>query len=229
MLLVALGAFLGALLSLLASIFIEYQRKPKLALEIEEPPTDGTYDSAPARNARFIRVLLHNRPMPKLFRWLGRTAAMQCSGEIQFHHASDGVPVFTKPMPIRWARSDEPLSLQVLTDGKVVQLFDPAKYNAAFRRDCYPGSKEPMDVAARFNDESECYGWSNETYLPNKGWRNDDWKLPVGRYLVKVEVHSAGETVVGVFKLENAASRKDFRLLAATKNDINNLGSNTQT
>ena len=221
MLLTALGAFSGALLSLLLSIFIEYQRKPKLVFEIEEPPTDRTYESHPARNARFVRVLLHNRPMPKLFRWLGRAAAMQCNGEIQFHHANDGVPIFAKPMMIRWAKSDEPFSFQALQEGKVKPVFDPSKYNASFRRDCYPGDKEQIDVAARFDNDTECYGWSNETYLPDKGWRNQDWKLPAGRYLVTIKVHSSGETVRGTFKLENIASRENFRLLPATEDDIN--------
>jgi hypothetical protein len=228
MFLIAFGAFLGALLSLLASISIEYQRKPKLTLEIEEPPTDKIFESAPAKNARFVRVLLHNKPMPKLFRWLDRSAAMQCNGEIQFHYSSDGTPIFIKAMPIRWATSDEPFSPQVLSNGRIALVFDPSKYNAAFRRDCFPGNKEPIDIAARFDEESECYGWSNETYLPEKGWRNKDWKLPVGRYLVTVQVHSSGETVCDVFKLENSSSRENFRLLPATKEDIGKLKINTK-
>jgi hypothetical protein len=224
MLLTALGAFLGALLSLLISIFIEYQRKPKLTFTIEDSSVDMTYESAPAKNARFVRVHLYNQPMPKLFRWLGRTAAMQCSGEIQFHHITDGAPVFARPMPIRWAGSDEPLSHQVLSDGRVARMFDPTKYNAAFRRDCYPGSKETMDVAARFDDDKECYGWSNETYLPGKGWRNNDWRLPPGRYLVTLKVRTAGEEVIAAFQLENSVGREHFRLMPATPEDVRKLG-----
>ena len=218
----AVGAFLGALLSLLVSIFIEYQRKPKLGFTIEYPPFDGTY-SAPAKNARFVRVLLCNRSMSKRLRWLGRDAALNCNGDIQFHHLIDGAPVFSRPMPIRWTRSDEPISYQALQDGQMAQIFDLAKYNAAFRRNCYPGSKEAIDVAARFDDDEECYGWSNETYLPGKGWRNEDWKLPKGRYLVTVTVYSAGEKVAGAFKLENSVGRKDFRLIEASAADLMKL------
>jgi len=223
MLITFIGAFLGAVLSLLASIYIEYQRKPKLYIEIEEPPYDATYSAAPAKKVRFLRVRLCNQPMPKFLKWLNREAAMYCNGDIQFHHMDDGAPLFTRPMPVRWSDSDEPLSLQVLPDGKAALIFDAAKYNAAFRRNCYPGNKESIDVVARFDNDKECYGWSNETYLLGKGWRNDDWKLPKGRFLVKVTVYSSGETVVGVFKLENSIGRKDFRLMQASLEDLNKL------
>lgn len=124
---------------------------------------------------------------------------------------------------VRWSGSDEPISAQVLADGKVALLFDLAKYNAAFRRNCFPGNKESIDIAARFDSDDECYGWSNETYLPGKGWRNEDWKLPKGRYLIKVTVYSSGETVSGVFQLENTVGRKDFRLTQASPEDYQKL------
>jgi hypothetical protein len=218
-----IGAFLGALLSLLISIYIEYQRKPKLYFTIEEPIFDASYPSAPARDARFLRVQLWNRAMPKFLKWLNREAALHCSGDIQFHHIEDGAPIFTRSRPIRWAGSEEPLSFQVLQDGRVVQLFDPGKYSAASRRNCFPGDKETIDVVARFDDDEECFGWSNENYLPGKGWRNDDWKLPGGRFLVKVTVYSSGEKIVGVFKLENSVGRKDFRLMEASVEDVRKL------
>ncbi len=219
-----LGAFLGALLSLAISIYIEYQRKPKLSFTIEEPPYEGTYTSAPAKQVRFLRVQLWNQAMPSLLRWLNRDAALHCNGDIQFHHTEDGTPIFTRPMPIRWSGSDEPFSLQVAPTGTLVSIFDYGKYSAATRRNCYPGNKESIDVVARFDDEGECYGWSNESYIPNKGWRNIDWKLPTGRFLVTVTVYSAGEKIVGAFKLENTAGRSDFRLLPASEQDKRKLG-----
>ena len=212
MFLTALGAFIGAALSLLLSIFIENQRKPNLYFKIEDPPIDRIYPSSPAKNVRFVRVQLWNRAMPDWLRWLGRNAAQHCNGEIQFHHTKDGSPIFSKPMPLRWAGADEPISHQIV-DGSVVQLFDPAKYNAASRRNCYPGSKETIDIAARFDNDDECYGWSNENYLPGRGWRNKDRELPKGKYLVSVLILSAGEKVLGVFALENTVSREHFRLM----------------
>jgi hypothetical protein len=216
----AIGAFIGALLTLVISVYIEYQRKPKLYFEIEDPPIDNKYPSAPAREARFLRVTLYNREMPKWLRWLGRNAAMHCGGHIQFYHIDNGAPVFSRSMPIRWAGSDEPLSFQALPNGQLAQLFDPAKYNAAFYRNCFPGSKETIDVASRFDNDDECYGWCNENYLPDKGWRNPDWKLPKGRYIVRVTIISAGEKVSDFFQIENSVAKQHFRLLKASKRDI---------
>jgi hypothetical protein len=71
----------------------------------------------------------------------------------------------------------------------------------------------------RMTNHEECYGWCNEAYLPDKGWRNPDWKLPKGRYLVKMVVLSAGEKVTDVFQLENSVAQQHFRLLKTTKHD----------
>ena len=220
MLLTALGAFFGAVLSILASIAIEYLRKPKLDLTIETPPLDRSNLPTSVAKSRALRVWITNKPMPKLLRWLGRAAAYQCTGDIQFHHLDDGAAVFSRLMPIRWSGSDEPFSHQVLPDGRIAQLFDPTKYNAGFRRDCFPGSPELVDVAARFDNDEDCYGWSNESYLPNKNWpRNPDFRLPKGRYLVKATVHSSGERISRVFVLENSVAREHFRLLIASERE----------
>lgn len=223
MLITALGAFLGALLTLLVSIYIEFQRKPKLYFTIEDPPSDQTYTSAPAKHARFVRVHLRNKAIPKPLIWLSRHTAMHCHGEINFYHISDAAPVFSKPMPIRWSESDEPLSPQLLNNGQLIQVFDPAKYNAAFYRNCYPGSKESIDIACRFDNDEDCYGWSNESYLPSKGWRNQDWKLPKGRYYVSITIHSSGDKVVDVFKLDNFTTIDHFRLMKVPSNERNKL------
>ena len=215
-LLTALGAFLGALLSLLVSVAIEYLKKPSLELLAEHPPVDVTYTNHPAATARFVRIRVRNRAMPRLLRWLGRSAAYQCIGYVTFHHLDNGSPVLSKPMPIRWSGSAEPVMLHVLADGNVAQVFDPVRYDAAFRRDCFPGSEEIADVAAKFDSDKECYGWSNETYLPGKGWRNQDYRLPQGRYLVRVTVRSSGENISKVFQLENSVGRQHFRLLEAS-------------
>lgn len=214
---------IGALLSLGITILIEYQRRPKLYFAIEEPPLDKTFAIGPARNTRFLRVQLWNRALPKWLRWLNREVALHCNGQIQFHHFDDGAPVHSRAMPIRWAGADEPITSHVV-DGKLALLFDPSKYSAAHRRNCFTGNKETIDVVARFDDDEDCYGWSNDSYLQDKGWRNPDWKLPRGRYLVAVTVYSAGEKLVGVFKLENSVGRSDFRLLPGSAQDRRKLG-----
>ena len=148
---------------------------------------------------------------------------MQCHGDIQFYHLEDGAPILSRHMPIRWASSDEPLTWQALPDNRVVQLFDPSKYNASFHRSCFPGNNELIDVAVKFDEDEDCFGWTSENYLPDKDWRNPEWKLAKGRYLAKVIVHSSGETASAVFQLDNTTARNNFHLAPATEADINKL------
>lgn len=219
-LLTALGAFFGALLSILATMAIEKQRKPKFEFTIESEPLDRSNVPVSVKESRFLRVWVLNRPMPRLFSWfLARSAAYHCTGAIQFHHLDDGASVVARAMPVRWVGSDEPFSEHVLPDGGIVYLFDLGKYNAAFQRDCFPGTAELVDVAGRYDDEEDCYGWSNESYLTAKGVRNPDFKLPKGRYLVKVTVYSSGEKASAVFTLENSSSRENFRLSSASEEE----------
>ena len=85
--------------------------------------------------------------------------------------------------------------------------------------DVYPGESQRLDVAAKFDNEAECYGWSNESYFSNPVWRNPDWTLPSGRYLVKGTVISSGEKCTGVYRLVNDVPQSDFRLEEAMPED----------
>ncbi len=219
LILTMVSAFLGALLSLLASLVIENLRKPKLSFQIEDPPFDAKYPRHPAKSARFLRVFLLNKPI-HLFT---RNSALQCHGYVQFHHYEDGAPLFDKPMPLRWSGAGDPFSPHIAPDGRVVQMLDPVKYQASFWRNCHPSVPEMVDIAARFDNDKECYGWTTGNYLCQ--WRNPDWKIPKGRYLVVITVETAGEKVKEVCQLENSVGKKGFRLLNATPMDRKKLRS----
>jgi hypothetical protein len=88
------------------------------------------------------------------------------------------------------------------------------------RIDVPPGETQRLDVAARFDAEDECYGWNNESYFSDPIWRNPEWRLNAGRYLVKVTIISAGDKCIGLFRLINDVSRLDFRLEAILPGDI---------
>ena len=83
--------------------------------------------------------------------------------------------------------------------------------------DVYPGEAELFDVAVRFRNEDDCYGWNNESYIHN--WRAPDWRLPPGRYLIRVVITTAGQTCEGLFRLINDVPLGDFRLTAALPED----------
>ena len=208
-----LGVIGGAIIAILIAIGIEYLRRPNLNLDIESPPQDSNYSANyPARESRYLRLVLHNQPLPRWARWMLRSPALQCRGTITFHHL-DGQNVFGRSMAVRWAGSPQPIPLEAITDdNRRFRIFDPMRITPDSRIDVYPGEHELLDVVARHDDEAECYGWNNEAYLQPSVWRAPAWKLPAGRYLVKVIVTSSGQICSGMFRLINDVQRRDFRL-----------------
>lgn len=211
----------GGLITIFTAIGVEYLRRPRLWFSIETPHLDLPSPNEPGKMRRHLRVHLHNRPLPVAMRWMQRAAALYCRGEITFHHL-DGQAVLDAPMPVRWVRSPEPVASQVFDPANIAQpkffIVDFSKPAAQSRIDVYPGEQELLDIAVRFEGEPDCYGWNNESYVHN--WRNPQWKLPHGRYLVKVAVSSSGEKCVGIFRLVNDVEQQDgFRLLPSTAED----------
>jgi hypothetical protein len=185
------GALIGTVTSALVAIWIEYLRRPFLQLSIETPPIEqARKQGAAAETGRYLRVKLFNKPLPGWVWWMVREPAVNCRAAISFQHL-DNQDVFGRTMEGRWAKL-------------------PVGRPDTSRIDVYPGDTEVLDVAARFDDHAECYGWNNEAYFP--GPYNPDWKLGHGRYVVEVVIRSSGQTRVGLYRLINDVPRSAFRL-----------------
>jgi hypothetical protein len=218
------GVVVGGVITILTAILIEKLRAPKLTLSIESPTCDMTYPPGkPAGAARYLRLKLSNEPLSPLARWMMRSAALQCRAEITFHHVSDGQDIFGHAMSVRWSNSPQPIASQIIDNTGMVryQILDFGRTLAVSRIDVYPGEAQLFDVAARFDDETECYGWNDESYAHN--WRNPQWKLPQGRYLVRAVVTSSGQRCVGIFRLLSELSRPEFRLEPPRAEDVGRL------
>jgi hypothetical protein len=210
-----LGVALGAVVAILITILVENLRKPKLQLGLD-PPTDVEYQNRPAQNVRFLSLELVNTPLPRWARWMSRSTALQCHGEITFHHL-DGQNVFGRAMTGRWSGSPEPVPISFRIGDQLVSISDPSRLTT--RIDVPPGETQHINVAARFDAEDKCYGWNNESYFSDPVWRNPDWRLNAGRYLVRVTIVSAGEKCVSLFRLINDVPRHDFRIEKSLPND----------
>jgi hypothetical protein len=161
---VALEVILGAIVAILITIIVENARKPKLEIKLAEHHDNEYLQNRPARSVRFLAVNIKNKPLPRLFRWMSRSAALQCHGSISFHHL-DGQNVFGRTMSVRWSGSPEPVTIHLQIDNTRVLFADPARLSLISRMDVYPGEKQRLDVSAKFDNEKECYGWSNESYF----------------------------------------------------------------
>ena len=208
----------GGIITILVTISVEVLRRPKLRMAPANA-TDVTYGGdRPATTGRYLGVDLVNEPLPWFARWMSRGAALQCSGIITFHNL-DGQRFFAREMPVRFARTPEPVPVQLRVGEAIIAFFDPSRASAESRIDVYPGESTALDVAVKFDSEEEAYGWSNLNYFSTPPWRNTDWKLPRGRYLVAITISSSGQKCRGVFRLLNEAGPMDFRLEPALPTD----------
>lgn len=110
---------------------------------------------------------------------MSRSPALQCRGTVTFHNI-DGESFFASEMPLRFSRSPQPLPIQIFLGGAHGILVDPLRLTADSRVDVYPGETTPLGIAVKFDEEDECYGWSNLSYVSDPPWRHPDWKLTKG-------------------------------------------------
>lgn len=212
---------LGALIAIFVTILVEYLRRPKLELSIGSIE-EQNYNNHPAKYKRALRLKLANLPLPKLASWMSRNPAMQCGGNITFHHL-DGQNIFGRAMTIRWPASAQPIPLSFDFDGKKATIVDPDRITLEQRMDIFPGEAELIDVACRFDSDEECYGWNNESYFSDPPWKNPNWRLREGRYLVSATIFSSGQKCNGLFRLINDVSIGDFRLEKALPEDYDKI------
>jgi len=193
--LAAVGIVAGGLISIAITIVVESIRRPKLRLSIHDPLD---FDLL-----RSLRLTVTNEDLNPCARWMMRAPASQCHGKITFHHRDTGHDVFGRQMQSRWASQPEPTPLiLVAPDGSQQRIWDFARLSFGVHADIAPGESEVLDIAVRFNNEDDCYGWNNEAYSSANS-RNPNWKLNRGQYLVRVTMVSAGLIFSEVFRLVN--------------------------
>ena len=232
-----LSSAIGAIAGILITMLVEYLRRPRLTLSLDKSQDfRPQHPGRPANEVRSARLTVTNHPGP---RWMTRDPALRCQATITFRHL-DGQDVFGRSMEGRWANSLEPTLIEITgevdqgtgtpvaglgaapaTGKHPIKLYmrDPSRLTPISRIDIHAGESVPLDVAVRLDEDQECYGWNNYSYWSTPLWRNPQWKLEKGRYLVEVMVTSSGQTRRGVYRLINDVPRSDFRLEEARAED----------
>jgi hypothetical protein len=81
------------------------------------------------------------------------------------------------------------------------------------RMDVHGHHEELVSVVVKFEGEPDCYIFTNESYVFPQ-WQNPDWRLPPGRYRLRVTVLSDRGRTQKEFELRNDdQSRNDVRLV----------------
>jgi len=207
----------GALISIWVTMLLEGVQKPNLELELRSEC--ATRFRAGSHLGYVLQLRLVNKPLPRGLGWLQRNSATEASGTITFRDLN-GKDVFGAVMPIRWSNSPQP-GYTVVEDTPNAapikkMIFNPERLSTT--RNIPPGSHDEgvLDVAARFDNESECYGVNNESYFND--WHTPRWKLLPGEYLVDVKIRASNASCADTFHLSNEGSLPGgFRLAKASK------------
>jgi hypothetical protein len=159
-----------------------------------------------------IRWVDSPQPEPLELALVDQKGALRISNAAAFQINVDGQPR-TLSFPI------EPIMGLALDPTKGI-VRDPLRLTARSTIDVYPGDAKLLDVAVKFVDATDvCYGWNNRSFSCSPKYRNSEWQIPIGNYLVEVLVRAAGEEARGIFRLVNASSLKDFRLESSTQDE----------
>jgi hypothetical protein len=216
-----LQSLLGFVLGATTVILVEWLRKPSLKIRLIPTEQHPYPPGGPATMGTVVKAAVSNEMLPRWARWMSRSAAIQCRGNISFHHM-DGQNIFGRSMPVKWLRTPEALPMQILSaDGsnRVGFLVDPVRIMSESRDDIAPGESALLDVVVRFDADSDCYGWNLDAYKSTPRWRNPDWKLPAGRYLIRVEIFSGDQSCSEIFRLLNEGPLDAFRLAPTLRGD----------
>jgi hypothetical protein len=201
------GFILGILGSTIAWVISEYLARPCLEIRVDGNRAQAQSGGNPPHEFYHVRVMnLPSRwPVP------GRRPAWACTATIEVFR-EDGEPAVNGEIYGRWTSQPEPL-LPVVSDGQVGNVLDPARVMQARKIDVHGHATEAMSIAVKFEEDPNCYIFTNESYLFPM-WQNPAWRLATGRYRVRISVYYESGRAQADFELRNAGSRRDDLRLA---------------
>jgi len=121
---------------------------------------------------KYFRVKVKNKKVSKGLDWLiHRQPAQQVNATIS-------IMALGKTMKGRWSGTLELPQTDRSSWTRLANFPDPVTINA--------GKDEILDVFAKFENDSEAYGWNNEAYFHN--WRTPQYRLDPGDYRLVIEV-----------------------------------------
>ena len=160
---------IGALISALVSILLEWKKRAKVRVWIDpDVPEHVTQrDAERTAVARYEAVRLIVANQKRLPKFWPRQSLTRASARISFHDAHTGADLFGRAMKGRWASLPQP-EIVLFINNKKTTLSDLSLISSAPELDIPWGEQEELDIAARFENDA-VYGWSNENYYDPNG------------------------------------------------------------
>jgi hypothetical protein len=197
-----IGFVLGIVASGLAWLLSEKWVQPKPEVKLDAQRFMGQSGRNPPHE--FFHVVIRNAAA----RWplKIRRPAWACEARITIVEPIDALGA-SPTIIARWTSQPEPVTP---TDGGLA--LDPGKMILARRMDVFSHHAERVAVVLKYEGDSDYYLFSNESYL-FEGGKNPKWRLPEGRYRLRISVsHENGESVTDL-RLENSGrSRNEVKI-----------------
>jgi hypothetical protein len=195
------SAALSAALGMLVVIWFEWMKRPKLRITIAEP-WDGNLANSIVRT---VRISVENVSPLAVVRWfIARQPAFAAYALIDFFRL-DGTAAFASSMTARWVGSPQPPQL---AHNNVIY---PDALEILRYRDVHLNRVESMDLATKFDNDTDCFGFTNTSYF-HPDFKDPDWRLPQERYRIRVSLYSGSNSTGKTFILRNDLPRPDFCL-----------------
>lgn len=194
----------SVIVTLLVIGLVERNRRPALWVELEKPAHKFQVNS---QDVELLRVKVHNKLISKWLSWgYSREPAAQCRAWLAFYD-NNKLPVYSREMLGRWAETPNANIVEASEpNGKTVR-FATNSEELRHSIDIASGANSILDVLVRFGDESDCYGWNNDSLIYYG--KNPSWRLERGQYFVRVTVKTGGRDFDTYFRLIN---EMEFRL-----------------
>jgi len=177
-----IGFVLGIVTSGIASVLYEWATSPLVEISLDDRPLAmGQYPGLPPLAFYHLRI----RNIPAKLSLSNRKPAWSSYATIEVF-TLDGARLTAEPIYARWPSQPEPLS-PALSGNQSVNLVDFARLMNARKVDIHVHNDEYISLTMKYEDQSECYIFSNESYL-HRAWSNPAWRLEPGTYRIVVSV-----------------------------------------
>jgi hypothetical protein len=160
----------------------------------------------------FVNLIVKNNPH-KGWPLIPRETAYSCHGDVTFYNENGTIKI-CGPMPIRWSGNPQPIKYEVAND-QIISLVEPSLIKQSEYIDIPRDEEEELDIAVRFYQENEAYGWNSESYFHEN--RNQKFRLPTGNYIIIVNLTCSSNNVSKKFILENPKKIEEFRIVEYKK------------
>ncbi|MFH1866435.1 MAG: hypothetical protein ABIK85_11195 [Candidatus Eisenbacteria bacterium] len=190
----AIWSLLLAFFGVLFALWYENIGRPNLIVAVSPTRTNIKWGTL---TTRFLSLEVRNAPRRAPL--VRRQTATAAHGRVIFMDAA--YREVSGPLHIRWDGKAECIKYLVVGD-HVEQRFDPSLVRQGRYIDIPPDEGATLAIAFRFDDETEAFGWSNESYA-HPGWRNPDFRLPPGEYVARVTLVSGDSVTTQDLRFSN--------------------------